>query len=474
MSLTESLASFAIEAGLADLSSATVDATKRVTLDTLGCAVGGRGVVSSRAVTEVKVGAGGKPESTVLVGGERLPMASTACVNAHYANALDAEETILHSGHLAACVVPPALAVAERAGSSGAELLAAIAVGFDVAARIGLSLRNFEILEDGSLEIAPAAGLSWASFASTVVAARLLGLDPAQTASAFGITVASAPLPISGKWGNMPSPRPMTKYGMYGAMAEAGVSAVLLARAGFTGDPTILDGDRGFWRMMGSRQCDWEWLSDGLGERWLVEETSYKLYPACRFSTPALDLFYRLRAEAGAEADDIESVRILVPHVMIAKHMHDPTAATVVDGQFSLPHTIGLAARLGPPGPDWHSPDALHNPQVAAFAGRVTVSDYPEANAILGRLLREQGHAELIPTSMTMTVGGREFTARTDHASGDPWADGSAVDDAGLGEKFRLFCSPHLRSEAIETAAGLIASLEVQPEVGPLVAALVA
>ena len=474
MSLTESLVRFACEASFGDLSPATIDATKRVTLDTLGCAVGGRGVLSSHAVTAVKVDAGGKPEATVLVGGERLPIAAAAHVNAHYANALDAEETILHSGHLAACVVPPALVVAERAGSSGADVLAAIAVGFDVAARIGLSLRNFEVMDDGRVEIATAAGLTWASFASTVVAGRLLGLDPAQMASAFGVTVASAPLPIAGKWGKMASPRPMTKYGMYGAMAEAGVSAVLLTEAGFTGDPEVLDGERGFWRMMSSRHCDWEWLSEGLGERWLVEETSYKLYPACRFSTPALDLFYQLLDEAGAGADEIESIEILVPHIMIAKHMHDPAATTVVDGQFSLPHTIGLAARRGPPGPDWHTPDAIDDPAVRAFARNVTVSDYPEANVVLDRLLREQGHAELIPTAMTMTVGGREYTATTEHASGDPWAEGGAVDDAALADKFRLFCSPSLEPDAIATAAELIGSLEAQSDIGPLVRSLVA
>jgi 2-methylcitrate dehydratase PrpD len=55
MSLTESLAEFACEASLTDLSPEAIDATKRVTLDTIGCAVGGRGVISSQAVTAVKV-----------------------------------------------------------------------------------------------------------------------------------------------------------------------------------------------------------------------------------------------------------------------------------------------------------------------------------------------------------------------------------------------------------------------------------
>ena len=89
----------------------------------------------------------------------------------------------------------------------------------------------------GTVEIAPVAGLSWAAFASTVAAGRLLGLDGDGMAQAFGITVATAPLPIAGQWGNLPAPRPMTKYGMYGTMAEAGVTAARLAAGGLRRRP---------------------------------------------------------------------------------------------------------------------------------------------------------------------------------------------------------------------------------------------
>ena len=54
-------------------------------------------------------------------------------------------------------------------------------------------------------------------------------------AHAFGLTVACAPMPIAGRWGVQASPRPMTKYGLYGAIAQAGVEAALMARAGFEG-----------------------------------------------------------------------------------------------------------------------------------------------------------------------------------------------------------------------------------------------
>ena len=87
-----------------------LDATRRLILDTLGCAVGGTGVPSSGIVTRVR--AAGPAEATLLVDGTRVGLLPAVHVNAHRANALDAEETIRHSGHLAAATVPPALAVA--------------------------------------------------------------------------------------------------------------------------------------------------------------------------------------------------------------------------------------------------------------------------------------------------------------------------------------------------------------------------
>ena len=83
LSYTRTLARFAVEARTGDLSPEAVAATKRVALDTLGCAVGGRSVGSSEILTRVRTASGGAAEATVLVGGERLPLAAAAFLNAH-------------------------------------------------------------------------------------------------------------------------------------------------------------------------------------------------------------------------------------------------------------------------------------------------------------------------------------------------------------------------------------------------------
>jgi 2-methylcitrate dehydratase PrpD len=471
-SYTRLLSEFSCAIATDAIPAPALDATRRLILDTLGCAVGGTGVPSSDIVTRVR--AAGPAQATLLVDGARVGLLPAVHVNAHRANALDAEETIRHSGHLAAATVPPALAVAEHVGSTGAEFAAAVCVGFDVAARIALSLRTLDTTPDGRTVISPVAGSSWAAFAATVAAGRLLGLSPEALANAFGLAVASAPMPIAGRWGVQAAPRPMTKYGLYGAIAEAGVAAALLSDAGMEGDMGVLDGERGFWRMNGSPSCDWEALTEGLGSRWLVAETSYKLFPACQWAMPALDLIYRIMAEDGVTAGDIDAVDVRVPAAAITKHMAENSARTVVDGQFSIPHLVALAVRGGPPGPRWHTAAALADAEVRSFAARVRVGVYDRAAPILADLMARQGHAHLIPTEVTVHASGRRITRVSNTGEHDWYDHAAAQDDGALRAKFRRFCEPYLAPAAIETALDLVNEITAAASVRPLVAALVA
>src|SRR5262249_3841335 len=158
------------------------------------------------------------------------------------------------------------------------------------------------------------------------------------------------------------------------------------ADAGMDGDTEVLDGEHGFWRMNGSRGCDWEALTDGLGSRWLVTETSFKLFPACQYAMPALDLIYWIMADDGVAAAGIGAVHGPVRAAAITKHMADSSVRTVVDGQFSIPHLLALAVRGGPPGPRWHTAAALADASVRDFAARVRVGVYDRAAPILAGL----------------------------------------------------------------------------------------
>jgi 2-methylcitrate dehydratase PrpD len=218
---------------------------------------GARSLDSGNIVIELAGETGGAGKSTVLGSSGKVAAATAAFANSYLGNALDADETLYNRGHHAVATVFPALALAERTGADGRALITAVALGYDVAARVGNSL-TFSTVSAGGRGPASNASLGWISFASVTAAGSILELDPDRMAHAMGIAGWTSPLPCGLRWQQITSPKPMLKYTPYGFISQQGVLAAQLAGKGFTGDPGVLDGDRGFWRMSGAVKCDWD------------------------------------------------------------------------------------------------------------------------------------------------------------------------------------------------------------------------
>ncbi|MDD5095082.1 MAG: MmgE/PrpD family protein [Dehalococcoidia bacterium] len=299
-----------------DLPVEVVDYTKRIILDTLGCAIGGYTLNRSKLIVDVARELGGKPESSILVTGDRVSSSAAAFANADMANALDADDTFLNYTHFANVVLADALAVAERVGANGKDLILAVALGFDVAARISLSLTFAELAENGPrLKIGQVTGMGYITIGGAVAAGKLLALDRFKMADAIGIAGSICPSPAVGKLGR--SPRwTSQKYAPYMIMGLSGTLAALLAAKGYHGDRTILDGDVGFWRFQGATSCASEFMANDLGSKWWILETSVKPYPNCRYTHPGLDIFLSLMEEQQLNSANIESVTVSVNPVL--------------------------------------------------------------------------------------------------------------------------------------------------------------
>ncbi|QTO23324.1 MmgE/PrpD family protein [Burkholderia seminalis] len=472
-SFTQRLASFAADTSYDDISRDTRHATRRLIEDTLGCCVAAFEMPSSTVLSSVIGGFGGVPEATVLVSGQKLPAVWAGYINAHLGDVIDAEDTLHYKAHISAPVLGAALAVAERERASGKDLLAAVALGYDVAARIALSLKGLTINADGTFRFAPVTGYSAIAFGSTVAAARLLGLDEAQMHHAFGLAFATAPLPSSSKFG-IHRPRPMAKNTMYGTLGHVGVMAALLAKAGFTGERNVLDGDQGFWRVVGSLDCNWEVLTERLGERWLIEEVSYKPYPGCRFLHSPLDMFIALKREHAIELDEIERIEVDIHGAALQRHMDDANVETMIDACFSMPYLLAAAALRGQPGPDWHTPEARESEAMKRFAAKVKVGLEPRAAAAAAEDLRTLGHNARMPASIRIHARGRTFGATADYAHGDAFTPHTRMSDAELDAKFANFCRAHLSDAQIATALGVLHQLDEQASLQNLIGCLVA
>lgn len=478
-STTQQLADFAATTCYEDLPAKVVHDAKRVILDTLACGVGGYWQKKSKIVIDVMRDLGGSPEATLLVTGDKISCANAAYANAEMANALDFDETFMNLAHFANVMLANALAVGERVGATGKDLLAAFAVGFDVTARLALAIPQVAIngdLPNQSLAWSDTSGECYIGLGGAVTAAGILGLDGYKMAEVMGIAGVATPVPSVKKLVTEPE-LTMLKYAPIGFFAQTGVMAALLGEKGYVGGRAVLDGEYGFWRYSGGLHCDWDLLVEDLGKKWWISEDSFKLYPACRFLAGVIDLFYQIKDEQGLMPEKIDSVICRLHSVALTEVMAHPSLdpkSTDENLQFNLPYLIAMAALGIPPGPAWFSPERIENPRLKPMMRKVKIEKQTEGLDEMMRTVME-GRPKVwkkAHCSITVMAGGQRFDAKTEYCKGDPWLPETRVSDSWIEDKFRICCDQLFNSESIEKAIEMVWRLEDVEDVSRLTALL--
>jgi 2-methylcitrate dehydratase PrpD len=298
-------------------------------------------------------------------------------------------------------------------------------------------------------------------FAAVIAAGRLLGLDVERMVHAFGIYGAFAPLPSSAQWNWRNRPLTWTKD-MVAWPSVSGINAALLAESGFLGPRTILEGDRGFWRMAASDRFVPEAMLDGLGERFNIMRLYFKAYPTCRWNQAALDAIRQVMARRGWHEPDVAAVEVGVARALVDQLFEDYTPNNLVDAQFSLPYAVAVILHGERAGPHWYEPRLFDSPAIRATMRKVTL----RLDAEMERLFVEKRMA-----SATVKVTGADGTVETaqvDHAHGDAE---NPLSDAELDEKFRALGAVALEARNVEPLLQRMRDLERLPraaEIGEL------
>lgn len=387
----------------ADLASDHQDAVRGWLLDTLGVMLAAVGEPPGLAVLDLARRQGGRPESTLVVTGERLPAAWVALAHGTLAHALDFDDTlpgpVVHPGSV---VVPTALAAGEAAGANGAAVLGAIAVGYEWAARLGAAAgREFHARGfHASGVVGP--------LVAAAVAAHLAGLTPRQAAEAVGLggSMAGGLLEFltDGSWSKRLHP---------GWAAHGGIIAAQLAAGGFPGPASVLDGRYGLYAaFLGGGVANHEVVRRDLGRRWLSRTVVTKLYPCAHVIHPFLDAALALRTRHGLTADEVGAARCSVAPWQVPI-VCEPRATKVAprteyQARASLPFALAAALIDGRVDLDTFTPAALARPELGALAARVT---HEEAAA---------GDAEFAATLAIETLDGRRLTAEATASAADP------------------------------------------------------
>jgi 2-methylcitrate dehydratase PrpD len=279
--------------------------TRHHVLDTIAAMVSGAPLLPGRKALSYVKTLGGAKEACVV--GTRLV---TSAANAALANGMCAHADETDDSHAPSLthpgcgIVPAALAVAEREGANGQALLRAVALGYDVCARLTMSLNAYEFREDGhsTHSFGP-------MFGAAAAAGSLLELDADQCRHLLSYTAQQA----SGVSCWMRDEEHIEKAFDFGGMpARNGVYAATMVAHGFSGVEDVFSGERSFYVAYG-REPKPEVLVQGLGEDYEILRTNIKRWSVGSPIQAPLDSLAELIA-GGLRAADVDSVLVRVAH----------------------------------------------------------------------------------------------------------------------------------------------------------------
>jgi 2-methylcitrate dehydratase PrpD len=350
-----------------------------------------------------------------------LDSAGAAFVNGTAAHGEDFDDTFeggpVHAG---AVIVPAVLALAERERVSGSDALAGIAVGTELMCRASLVAPK-RIHKAG---FHPTAILG--AIGAAAAAATALKLKKESFVNALGIAGSMASGIIEylaeGSW---------TKRLHPGWAAQSGLRAADLARSGFIGPRTVLEGTHGlFFGFAHSKDGDWGKLVDGFGERWIASSLAFKLYACGTMTQPYVDCARRLAprlrlediAEVVCEAAEGTVHRLWEP---LADKQRPPNAYAA---KFSQPYCIAAGFVLGHAGLDAFTEERVRDERLRALAAKVRYEIDPQ-NPYPDEFT---GHVRV------RLKDGRVLEERQAHLRGGTH---EPLTRAELEEKFRLNCA---------------------------------
>jgi len=406
------LARFASELRFESIPAAVLRRAEDLLLDWFGSALAGKGARPVEAIERFAREMGpADGSSEVLISRRGTSPLFAALVNAassHYA-----EQDDVHNGsvfHPGTVVFPAALAVAQSLGAGGRDLLTAAVAGYEVGIRVG------EFLGRTHYKVFHTTGTA-GTLAAAAAAGRLLQLDPARMLHAFG----SAGTQAAGLWEFLRDAADSKQLHTAKAAAD-GLTAAYLARGGLTGARRVLEGEQGMAAGM-SQDADPARLTDRLGVRWALAETSFKFHACCRHTHPSADALLRIVKLEGIDAKRIARVTAHVHQGAIDVLGPVVNPVTVHQAKFSMGTVLGLIATYGRAGLaefESHFGDA----DIAAFRQRVRMVLDTEVDAAYPR--------RWIGKVSVETTDGRTLHARIDEPKGDP---GNTLSRAELEDK---------------------------------------
>lgn len=418
--IIDTLADFTAQVRFEQLPGSVIHESKRVLLDSIGCALGGlshsKGTIGVEYARLMGNGAPGA-QASIIGTGDRVSTVAAAFANGELINALDFD-AILPPGHVSPYVLPGAMAVGEAAQVSGREMLCAVAISHEMSNRLGRSMDYLRDIKDGKVSPPPVYGYASTVFGATAAIGRLKGHSRDQLADGLGIAASISPVNSHWVW-SQHAPATTVKYTAAGPLAQAAMAAAHMAELGHRGDRRMLDDSEfGYRRIIGSSRWAPEKITPGLGSEWLFPaEQAYKPYPHCRILHALLDCLSGIVESNDIKVREIEGISawveafVMQPIWLLRKVEH------VTDAQFSVAHGLSVGAHRIPPGKAWQSPEVVFNPSVLGLMEKITFEVHPDYEKLV------TGNAASRPARIEVRARGKAFVGEKRYPKGSPSPD---------------------------------------------------
>lgn len=445
---TRCLAAYLCGMDVSKFSDHTVDITKMCIEDFIGVAIAGSAKKESGIWKEYYSGKLTAPQaSTFQPGFTEMTVEQAAALNAVFGHVMDMDD--VHNAsitHLAVITVPTAFALGQQLGKSGKEIIEAVAAGYEAGARIG------EAINPSSYKYWHTTGVVGA-FAAGVTAAKLLGLDEEQMVNCLG----SAGTQAAGLWEFLASGS-MSKV-LHTANANlCGLRSAELAKLGFTGAPTILEGDRAFVNAL-APEPDLDSLTKGFGQGYRIEENSFKPYACCRHTHSANYCIEKILSAHALDPEEIVSITDDTYSTAV-QTTNNPYPENPYAAKFSLQFCIAAAIVLKDLSDRTFTVENINNPAVRALMEKIKVKVNKELDDEFKQDPNQWSHRLTI-----CLKNGETITEQVDYPIGD---FKNPFDWEMADRKFRLLTEDMIGGEGVTRLLDKLHNLETIQDINEI------
>lgn len=459
MGVVRQIASDMLAERYEDLPAEVVHQVKRVLLDSLACIFGGCASEAATIVEATIADFGGPSEATVVGSGRRTSALNALLVNGAMLRFLDYNEVQFSKiapgprhGHNSE-LLPAILALAEREDLAGREAVVSMSVGCDAATRFTEAVVGPSLEERGwNMDLR-------AAYAVPLVAARLLGLTPAQAESAVGIALSRGLL--LNVLDNPGEENSMAKNLRFPLTAHLGVMAAFLARRGLTGPARALEGGDGFIATVVGGDFDVARLTARTPAHCILD-AALKQHASCYATHGHVTATLDLVREHDVRPEEVLRVRIRTT-TRGAQHTGDPsrrfpTNKETADHSSHYLTAICILERAA--GPAQFSPQKYALPDVRRLVDLVTIEGDPALNAVYPSAIVEID-----------TTRGQTLRRHVEHPRGHPL---NPMTDAEIEEKFAALAEPYLSRSGVREVVATVWRFERLERVADLMEKLAA